>query len=159
MLSACAGHAKNVRALSVDFWNIFIAGGVARYARRAREGVRLTAYCPAHPMDGSWPHGWARRTFLDGEISVALAGMSILSTARQHPVPDAHATHPAVYPRCALAVRLQNRNGLRRPTGPPYVGAIEEAFSSPLPYSGDEKLYRCVGWATRAQTTVERKWN
>ena len=54
-------------------WAIFI-GSVVRGARRARDGVRSTAYCRAHPMDGSRPRGRAQRTFLDGENGSVCAG-------------------------------------------------------------------------------------
>ena len=54
---------------------------VERGARRAREGVRSTAYPPAHPVDGSQPRGRARRTSLNGENGSACAGLSTHSHA------------------------------------------------------------------------------
>ena len=85
-------------------WAIFI-GSVVRGARRARDGVRSTAYCRAHPTDGSRPHSRARRTFLNGEKGGARAGMPthMPAHARVHVRCQRRAQHSI----CAVAVRRQ----------------------------------------------------
>jgi hypothetical protein len=80
-------------------------GSVVRGARRARDGVRSTAYCRAHPTDGSRPHSRARRTFLNGEKGGARAGMPthMPAHARVHVRCQRRAQHSI----CAVAVRRQ----------------------------------------------------
>jgi hypothetical protein len=56
----------------ISIYSIF---GVALGARRACEGVRSIARGPAHPMDGSRPHGQARRIFLTGKNGSPRAGV------------------------------------------------------------------------------------
>ena len=97
LLRSYEERARAGRAISI--------GIVERYARRAREVVRSTAYRPAHPVDGSRPHSWARRIFLDGENGGARAGM------------PTHMPAPCLRPRdvrrasaltvCTVAVRRQ----------------------------------------------------
>ena len=97
-------------------WAIFI-GSVERGARRAREGVRSTAYPPAHPVDGSQPRGRARRTSLNGENGSACAGLSTHSHAHAcvhcptGPAPQS----PSVRGRCAQTRCNSDAAGGSRP--------------------------------------------
>ena len=90
---------------------------VERGARRAREGVRSTAYPPAHPVDGSQPRGRARRTSLNGENGSACAGLSTHSHAHAcvhcptWPAPQS----PSVRGRCAQTRCNSDAAGGSRP--------------------------------------------
>ena len=62
--------------------------------RVTREGVCFRAHGPAHPMDGSQPHRWARRTFLNGKSDDRRKGA---------PSPPAHMCHISPV-RCELNI-------------------------------------------------------
>ena len=97
----CSGRTKNVRALVGRFPSASLSATLAE----AREVVRSTAHRHAHPMDGSRPHSWAWRIFLDGENGGARAGMPTHMPAPcQRPRDVRRASALTV---CTVAVRRQ----------------------------------------------------
>ena len=64
-------------------------------------GVCFRAHGPTHPMDGSQPHRWARRTFLNGKSDDRCEGA---------PAPPAHICH--IFLACPVAVRAAQHPSL-----------------------------------------------
>ena len=111
-------RARDIRA-------VFIVG-VAHCARRTREGVRLTAHGPAHPVDGSRPRSRARRTFLNGESGDPRAGVP------SHPHAHARVAAPdvtrTILMMCACFVP-QDLQVVTPPTPPPTPPALVPSLS------------------------------
>jgi hypothetical protein len=111
-------RARDVRA-------VFIFG-VAPCARWTREGVRLTAHGPAHPVDGSRPRSRARRTFLNGESGDPRAGVP------SHPHAHARVAAPdvtrTILMMCACFVP-QDLQVVTPPTPPPAPPALAPSAS------------------------------
>ena len=99
-----------------------------RRHRVTREGVCFRAHGPTHPMDGSQPRRWARRTFLNGKSDDWREGA---------PAPPAHMCHIALHrlPDASLArvFVLTVRRRRAPPTTPPPTAPSPPPQPQPLP--------------------------
>ena len=89
-------------------------------------GVCFRAHGPTHPMDGSQPHRWARRTFLNGKSDDRCEGA---------PAPPAHMCH-SLPARCELStvLVLTVRRQRALPTAPPPIAPPPPPQPQSLPF-------------------------
>ena len=82
-----------------------------------REGVCLRAHGPAHPLDGSQPRRWARRTFLNGKSDDRCEGAPTPPARMCHShLPDRRDASLALVCLCSLcAGDVRRRLRRRRP--------------------------------------------